>query len=376
MEKIRVLQVFTVLDIGGAETNLMNYYRKLPKDKIQMDFLVHREKGFFEEELLISGSKIYRLPAIHPLKLIAYKKAVDLFFKEQANNYDIVHGQLSELGVFIYESAKKYGVPVRIAHAHNSKMDIDLKAPFRYFWKKRMLKSINGYFSCGQESSVWLFGKKQAKNAFIMPNSIDVAQFQYNPQVHEQYEKEFQFSTPHTFLHVGRFSNQKNHAFLIEVFLKILEKQPDAKLLLVGEGELKSKIIAQVESLQITNTVRFLGQRTDVNQLMQWCNYFIFPSLFEGFGVALVEAQASGMYSFISNKIASESQIIKSNICVLDLNLGVQYWSNVIVQKIQKRIRINKDFFKSIKSAGYDVNDNTDLLINQYYKLLKKNEKI
>ena len=371
MKKIRVLQVFTVLNIGGAEVNLMNYYRKLPKDKIQMDFLVHRQTGFFEKEILSSGSKIYRLPAINPLKIRAYKKAIDLFFKEHAPHYDIVHGQLSELGVFVYESAKKYGVPVRIAHAHNSKMDIDLKAPFRYCWKKRMLKSINGYFSCGQESSVWLFGEKQSKTAFIMPNSIDLTQFQYNLKAQEQYDKEFHFTTPHTFLHVGRFSTQKNHAFLIEVFSKIVEKHPDAKLLLVGEGELKSRIEAQVESLHLTNAVRFLGQRTDVNQLMQWCNYFIFPSFFEGFSVALIEAQASGMHCFISNGIPRESILIPENTAVVSLKSKPEEWARAIGFIMNTKTARDKNATTKIKALGYDVNDNVAVLIQEYQKLLR-----
>ena len=167
---IKILQIFTVLNKGGAETNMMNYYRNMDRSQFQIDFLVHRETGFFEQELIKSGSKIFRLPAILPWKLKEYKKAVKNFFEEH-NDYDIIHGQCSELGVFIYEEAKKRGIPVIIAHAHNAKMDRDKKLLFRLMWKKRMRKSINAYFTCGKEAAENLlllshcsFGKNDVLN--------------------------------------------------------------------------------------------------------------------------------------------------------------------------------------------------------------------
>lgn len=373
MKPIRVLQVFTVLNIGGAETNLMNYYRKLNPKEVQIDFLVHRNEGFFEKEILENGNRIFRLPPIHPASLTQYKKAVAMFFKEHAHEFDVIHGQLSELGIYIYKAAKKHGVPVRIAHAHNSKMDWDVKSPFRFVWKHQMRKYINGYFSCGHESSKWLFGNKLAKKAFIMPNSIDVEQFKYQTDVADEYRKELNINTPHSFLHIGRFATQKNHEFLVDVFEQIVATIPEAKLFLVGEGELKVSIEAKIKAKGLTNSIFLLGRRNDVSQLMQACNYFLFPSLFEGFSVAMIEAQASGMHCFISDGIPKESILLEENVSIISLKQSAQEWARAIISKVHSGQVRDNGAFNKIKQAGYDVNDNVDLLYQQYKKLVEDN---
>ncbi|OJU75698.1 MAG: hypothetical protein BGO09_12315 [Bacteroidetes bacterium 47-18] len=368
---IRVLQVFTILNMGGAETNLMNYFRHLDTRKLQFDFLVHREEeGHFEKEIIAGGSKIYRLPPVHPFSLGTYKKAVDDFFREHAGSYDIVHGHLSELGVYIYEAAMKYGVPVRIAHAHNSRMDWDIKAPFRLWWKHRMRKSVNGFFSCGEASSIWLFGARNARKAFIMPNSVEVDRYAPDPGTAAGYREQLGISTPFSFLHIGRFATQKNHRFLVAVFAEIVKVLPEARLFLVGEGELKAEIMAQVQALQLQDNILFLGKRNDVNALMQACDYFLFPSLFEGFSVAFVEAQASGMYSFISDGIPGESVLLKENVMVLSLKETAAAWAGRITERLRSGYARDATAGQKIKAAGYDVHDNTDKLYDAYRRLL------
>ena len=224
MSPIKILQIFTVLNKGGAETNLMNYYRNMDRSQFQIDFLVHRETGFFEQELIKSGSKIFRLPAILPWKLKEYKKAVKAFFEEH-NDYDIIHGQCSELGVFIYEEAKKRGIPVIIAHAHNAKMDKDKKLLFRLMWKKRMRKSINAYFTCGKEAAENLFGKKLSEKSYQMNNAIEVEDFQFNQEMREKKRKELQAEDTINLVNIGRFNTQKNQSFLLEVFAELIKRK-------------------------------------------------------------------------------------------------------------------------------------------------------
>ncbi len=159
-QPIRVLQLFTIMNRGGAETNVMNYYRKLDASKIQFDFAVHRQEiGAYESEISILGGKIHRFIPLNPMKLKVYIKQIELFFDE--NNYDIIHGQCSELGYYFYKEAHKRKVPVIIAHGHNSNPKLDIKSPFRWFLKKRMMQYVNEYFTCGYEASIWLFGKKK-----------------------------------------------------------------------------------------------------------------------------------------------------------------------------------------------------------------------
>ena len=368
MEPIRVLQLFTILNRGGAETNIMNYYRKMDRTKFQFDFLVHRvEIGAYEEEIIQLGGKIFRLPALHPLHLSAYKKAVSSFFDK--HYYKIIHGQCSELGLFIYKEAKKRNVPVIIAHAHNSTDGWNLKSPFRWFWKKRMMHYINAYFTCSYDASIWLFGKKNAHKAFAMHNAIETAQFAYNKQLNLDYRKKLNAENSTNIIHVGRFNEQKNHDFLIDVFAEYIALNPNAKLFLVGEGALKKSIIDKVNHLKLNDNVVFMGLRNDVNLIMQGMDFFLFPSLFEGLGIAFIEAQASGLQCVISDKIPSEAILIPDNVTIIPLKKPAKDWAKQmhLLANFQR-----KNVSQIIIEKGYDINTNLQKLEDKYLDLLQK----
>ena len=365
---IRILHLFTILNRGGAETNVMNYYRKLDKTKFQFDFVVHRmEKGAYEEEILALGGRIFRFSPIHPFKLKKYKQQIQTFFQE--HQYSIIHGQCSELGYFFYKEAYKRGVPIIIAHGHNSKTKLDFKYPFRWFWKKRMMRYVNTYFSCGDEASVWLFGKKNADKAFTMTNAIDTKCFAYREEKALQIRKQLDAEQTKNFIHVGRFNIQKNHEFLIAVFNELLKKDFNQKLFLVGEGELKKQIQEQVAKLGIEQKVFFLGSRNDVNELLQGMDVFLFPSLFEGLPVSFVEAQASGVRCVISDGIPKEAILIPENVSVLSLKESAIQWANKIHAL---NLCSKKDVSQQIIDKGYDIESNVRILENKYLSLLRK----
>lgn len=367
MKPIKILQIFTVLNKGGAETNLMNYYRNMDRNRFQIDFLVHREHGFFEEEILNSGSKIYRLPPILPWKLKEYKKVVSDFFDEH-HDYDIIHGQCSELGVFIYEEAKQRNVPVIIAHAHNARMDRDKKLIFRLLWKKRMRKSINQYFTCGKEAAENLFGKKLALQSYQMNNAIDVENFRFNEKVRNHKRKELNADTNINLVNIGRFNTQKNQLFLLEVFAEILKLNPNYQLFLVGLGDLETQLKQKVKELNLQDSVHFLGLRNDVPELLQAMDVFLFPSLHEGFSVAFVEAQTTGIKCVISDGVPAESILVKENVEVISLKENAEQWAEKIV-KIDVSQR--KDVSEIIKEKGYDIKENARKLEDKYIELVK-----
>lgn len=368
MSPIKILQIFTVLNKGGAETNLMNYYRNMDRSQFQIDFLVHRETGFFEEELIKSGSKIFRLPAILPWKLKEYKKAVKNFFEEH-NDYDIIHGQCSELGVFIYEEAKRRGIPVIIAHAHNNRMDRDKKLVFRLIWKKRMRKSINAYFTCGKEAAENLFGKKLAEESYQMNNAIEVEDFQFNQEVREKKRKELQAEETINLVNIGRFNTQKNQSFLLEVFAELIKRNKKYKLFLVGQGELESQLREKAKQLQIEQDVEFLGLRNDVPELLQAMDLFLFPSLHEGFSVAFVEAQTTDIKAVISDGVPTESILIPENVTVIPLKNSAQQWAEKIAE-INNFER--KNVAALIKEKGYDIKENAQKLEKKYKELIQQ----
>ena len=367
-EPVRILQLFTIMNRGGAETNVMNYYRKLDRTKFQFDFAVHREeKGAYEDEIVSLGGKIFRFNNIHPLKLEAYKIQIHSFFEQ--HQYSIIHGQCSELGYFFYKEAYKRRVPVIIAHGHNSNPKLDLKSIFRWFWKKKMMRYVNTYFSCGDEASVWLFGKKNADKAFTMTNAIDTKCFAYREEKALQIRKQLDAEQTKNFIHVGRFNIQKNHDFLIKIFNELLKKDVNQKLFLVGEGELNKQIQDQVATLGLEQKVFFLGSRNDVNELLQGMDVFLFPSLFEGLPVSFVEAQASGVHCFISDGIPKEAILIPENVSVLSLNESAVQWANKIHAL---NLSSKKDVSQQIIDKGYDIESNVRILENKYLSLLRK----
>ena len=368
MKPIKILQIFTVLNKGGAETNLMNYYRNMERNEFQMDFLVHRENGFFEQEILNSGSKIYRLPPILPWKLKEYKRAVKDFF-DQHSDYDIIHGQCSELGVFIYEEAKRRNIPVIIAHAHNNRMDRDKKLVFRLLWKKRMRKSINAYFTCGKEAAENLFGKKLASKSYQMNNAIEVENFKFNSSIRDSKRKELGADEFYNIINIGRFNSQKNQLFLLDVLAEIIKKNTNYKLFLVGDGELKTQILEKIKKLKIERNVELLGIRNDIPELLQAMDVFLFPSLFEGLPVSLVEAQATGIKCVISDGVPAEAVLIPENVTIISLKKSAEQWAQKILE-IKDFQR--KDVSEIIKEKGYDIEVNAKKLEEKYTQLLYK----
>lgn len=367
MKKLKILQVFTILNRGGGETNIMNYYRQIDKNKIHFDFLVHREEeGAYENEIRELGGNIFRLPPVHPRTIREYKVAVRKFF-DKNSDYQIIHGQCSELGIFIYREAKKRKIPVIIAHAHSSKMNFDSKSIFRFIWKRKMRYYINAYFTCGLESAVWLFGEKLAKNSFQLNNAVDSKELVFNKEMGIRMREELNAFETFNIIHVGSFNKIKNHEFLIDIFSEITKIIPDSKLFLVGEGRLKVEMQKYVSNLNLDNHVIFLGTRTDVPKLLQAMDLFLFPSLYEGLPLSLIEAQTSGILCVISETIPSEAILVSENVKVLNLKDSAKFWAAEIIQHSSTFIR--GDVSQVIIQAGYDINDNIAKLEKKYVEL-------
>ena len=369
-QPIRILHLFTILNRGGAETNVMNYYRKLDKTKFQFDFVVHREEnGAYEEEILELGGRIFRFSPIHPFRLKKYKQQIQTFFQE--HQYSIIHGQCSELGYFFYKEAYKRGVPVIIAHAHNANPKFDLKLIGRLILKKMMLKYVNTYFSCSYEASVWFFGKKNISKVFTMTNAIQSDIFRYSKASDNSFRDKMKIKDSKNIVHIGRFCEQKNHNFIIDVFYCLNKKDEHYKLFLIGEGELKELIQKKVCEMGMSEKVFFLGLRDDVNQLLQAMDVFLFPSLFEGLGIAFIEAQASGVKCVISDEIPKEAILIPENVSVISLKKSAQRWADTIhlLELSEKR-----DVSSLIQEKGYDIDSNVRILEDKYTALLQKNK--
>lgn len=350
-QPIRVLNMFTIMDRGGAETMVMNYYRHIDRTKVQFDFLVHREqRGAYDDEIERMGGRIYRMCPVYPQNFSRYKRDLRIFFRAHPE-YKIIHSHMSELGYFAFREAERQGVPVRICHAHNAPHGFDAKMIIRTYFKKRMMPYLTHLFMCGEESGKWLYGEKNKSRFIMLNNAIDAAVYSFDASKREEMRRQLDLTDELVVGHVGRFNPQKNHPFLLDIFTSLLKKEPDAVLLLVGGGEGMPKIQAKAQELGIAERVRFLGVRSDVADLMQAMDVFVFPSLYEGLGIALVEAQAAGLPCVVSDTIPHEAyltDLVNSE----KLSAPEEKWAEKI---LAKRAIPRTDRRDEIAAHGFDI---------------------
>lgn len=370
-EPIRVLNLFTIMNRGGAETMVMNYYRNIDRSKVQYDFMVHRqERGAYDDEIEALGGKIYRMPPVRPWTAYEYRSIVRSFYAEHPE-YRIIHSHMSELGYYDFMEAEKAGVPVRICHAHNRPYGLDLKSPVRWYFKTMMLPHITDLFTCGEESADWLFGRKNRSRFVQMNNAIDAKQYAYCPQTRQRMRQALGIAEDQLVIgHVGRFDPQKNHKFILDIFQAVREQNPNAILLLVGNdsGEGGKEIHQKVDQLGLTPWVRFLGVRSDVADVMQAMDVFLFPSLFEGLSVASVEAQAAGLPVLISDGVPIECK--KTDLVhVLPLSASLEEWVNTVLKLAQMPRR---NTCEEIKTVGFDIVENAKWLQEFYLQAAQR----
>lgn len=209
-EPVRVLNLFTIMNRGGAETMVMNYYRNIDRSKVQYDFMVHRqERGAYDDEIEALGGRIYRMPPIRPWTAGEYRKTVRAFYAEHPE-YRVIHSHMSELGYYDFREAEKAGVPVRICHAHNRPYGIDLKSPVRWYYKAMMRPHITDLFICGKESGDWLFGRKNEARFIQLNNAIDARQYAYCPEIRQKMRQSLGIGEDQLVIgHVGRFFRRR-----------------------------------------------------------------------------------------------------------------------------------------------------------------------
>ena len=351
---IRILQVVTNLNCGGLETMLMNLYRVIDRDKIQFDFMVHRaEEGAYESEILSLGGHIYRLPPISPRNLPQYMSELKRFFARHPE-YRVVHAHLDTLSSLVLRAAKNAGVTCRISHSHSSRHTIDAKLPFKLLSRALLKPYCTHFFACSKVAGDWLFGRqiRTPEKLHVIPNAINIDSFAFSAEKRTEVRNNNGLSEKWVLGHVGNFTYPKNHTLLINFFHTLHQRNPEALLLLVGDGSLRSEMEQKAKSLNLGTAVRFLGTRRDIPDLLPAIDVFVFPSLFEGLPVTVIEAQASGLPCVLSDTITRECDVT-GNVRFLPLAAGAEAWAEEI-RKLQGVGRL-PDAAQKVAAAGYDV---------------------
>lgn len=329
---IRVLQVYPQMNNAGTEHVIFNLYENIDTTQVQFDFLVERP-GELDEKILNMGGKIYYL---YKEKKCDYYSSLIQFFHEHPE-YLVVHTHTHARMGIVLKAAKKCNIPCRIAHSHNARNDLPRVAAFiKGLTSIPMEQSANYFFACSSNAAKWLFPHRVNK-CKVLYNGIQLDEYLFNAENRKNVRAALGISDD-TFvmIHVGRFAKQKNHEYLV----KILESyskidQSDWKMILVGEGPLEESIKTQVREAGLIEHVLFLGSRKDVNELYSAADMFIFPSLHEGLGIVVIEAQASGLPCIVSDAIPSEADLDVGLLSTLRLQDSFEKWIEMVVAKKQ-----------------------------------------
>ena len=362
---IRVLQVFHGMDCGGAENMIMNLYRNIDRSKVQFDFLVHTSKKcFFDDEIKQLGGRIFRVPYFNIINTLSYEKSLYRLFKAHPE-IKIVHGHLGSCA-HIYLNVAKKNDCFTIAHSHNTlPTDKSIKNTLYRLFSLRTRKVADYFFACGKKAGLDRFGEKiVSSNRFhILNNAIETQKYLFNSETRAKIRSELGVEKEFVIGHIGRFNYQKNHEYLIDIFNAVLKMEPSAKLLLVGDGNLRPEIERKINQLGIENKVIMTGVRKDVPELLQAMDCFLFPSHYEGLPVTLIEAQAAGLLVFCSDAITSEVKIT-SLIESHALSESPDRWAASILNHKNDNERKNR--YEEICKNGYDILQTTKWLSEFY----------
>lgn len=366
---IRIAQIIGKWLGGGVESVVMNYYRHIDRSKIQFDFICDEDSTNIPyDEINSLGGKVILIPPYQ--KVIRYHKELKKVLKE--GNYKIVHSHINTLSVFSLWAAKSAGVPVRIAHSHSTTNKKEKKKNLM----KQVLKHFSkvfatDYMCCSELAGRWLFGDKEYDkgNVYLLNNAIDLDKFKYDENIRKEKRKELNISDDTLVIgHVGRFVEQKNHRFLIDIFNEVHKERKNSILLLAGQGPLMDEIKEKVSKLGLNESVRFLGQRNDIDELYQAFDVFLLPSLYEGLPVVGVEAQATGLLCILSDDMTKETKILTST-KFLSLNQNMTEWAKTILDRyIDRYMDRSKNTFEEMYENGFDIKIETYKLENTYMK--------
>lgn len=368
---IRILHVLGTLDRGGAETMLMNIYRHIDKNKIQFDFVIHtQKKGEYEQEILENGGKIYRMPRYNIRNHKEYISKWRDFFNTH-KEYKIIHGHQRGTAFIYLKIAKEFGIKT-IMHSHSiSSRGEGIERIVKDFLRYPMRKYVDYPFACSVVAGKWLFGNNilENKKFKIIKNGIEIKKYIFNAEIRNKIRQKLKLNRNIVIGHVGSFTEPKNHKFLIDIFGKFQKYNKNAVLLLLGEGPLKNNILSQLQELGLTENVRLIGNVENVNEYLQAMDIFIFPSKYEGFGMAVIEAQTSGLSCIVSDILPVETKICDDLIHYLSLKTSKNKWIETMKNNLNyHRTDRSNEVIKSGYSSEVVAND----LEKIYFNILNK----
>lgn len=335
-EPIRIVHNIASLHLGGSQAFVMNMYRNIDRSKVQFDFVVTPEtKEGLYDEITNLGGKIFSCPRYKGTNHIQYNKWWDDFFNEHPE-YKVIHGHVRSTASIYLKIAKRHGL-VTIAHSHSTSNGNGISAIVKRIMQLPIRKQADYLFACSDKAGKWLYGEKAItqQNYYMIPNGVDLKRFEFDVNKRNQMRMTLGIKKDMMILgHIGRLSTPKNHKFLLNVFNKYHKINSNSKLLLVGDGELFDCIKEHIDKLNISDAVIMTGSKQNTEDYYQVMDIFVFPSLWEGLPVSVVEAQANGLQCLISDVITHDVDLTD---LIQYLPLDEELWLGAIVEAHKKK---------------------------------------
>lgn len=333
---IRIVHNIASLHLGGSQAFVMNMYRNIDRSKVQFDFVVTPEtKEGFYDEITNLGGKIFTCPRYKGTNHIQYNKWWDDFFNKHPE-YKVIHGHVRSTASIYLKIAKRHGL-VTIAHSHSTSNGNGISAIVKRIMQLPIRKQADYLFACSDKAGKWLYGEKAItqQNYYMIPNGVDLKRFKFDVNKRNQMRMTLGIKEDIMILgHIGRLSTPKNHKFLLNVFNQYHKINSNSKLLLVGDGELFDSIKQHINKLDINDAVIMTGSKQNTEDYYQIMDIFLFPSLWEGLPVSVVEAQANGLQCIISDVITHDVDLTA---LIQYLPLDEKLWLGAIIEAHKKK---------------------------------------
>ena len=357
---------------GGIESFLCNVLMRLDTGSLEVDIVAAQlDDSVFTDKLKARGIRFYELSG-SMRKVGENHRRFRALLRER--HYDVLHlNAFQGLSLAYLRIAKEEGVPVRIAHSHNTALRKSLTRPIKlaiHNWaRERYPKDATAQWACSKDAAEFLFSARElGRRGFrFVPNGIDVERFQFNAAVRDEVRHELGLDGKYVIGHVGRLCHQKNQSFLLDVLAEVVKQRPESALLLVGDGKYEPMLREKARELGIAEKVLFYGASEHVERLYWAMDVFVFPSLFEGFGIAVIEARAAGLAVCCSEYVPEEARI--AGCTALPLDAGI--WAEEITQAHDRAL----EGADAVRQAGFDIARVTEQIAISYKKKNQPGEK-
>lgn len=368
MIKKNILVIVKTLGQGGISKYVEQTYLSLnKKNEFKISLLILSKNNDEEAIKLLdeSGIEIFTTPAINK-NPIGYFKKINEFFKKNA--FDIVHWHTDNwINVYPVMLARKLKIERILIQSHNSS-NTDVSKSFLKSNIQRILRTLSKKWkiqkiAVSEEAASWMF--RNSEDALILPNPVDVQKFRYSQSGRREIREKFDIKDTKLFGNVGRFDEQKNQKFLIEVFKEIHNIDKNARLMLIGTGKLKDALVEQVKELNIEQYVTFIDWTEDIDKYYSAFDEVIFPSLFEGFPLSLIEAQCSGCPIVYSDSITRRVEILDTTI-KSSLNNTPKFWAELAMNNADIPKKYRENAYKLLMSKNFDYMHYTNILVKLY----------